>query len=52
MSVNKMPSGEVVVYRTGYGRRVPTTVAYRTRYVGKNLKYGGFSAPAVCTVSA
>ena len=30
----------------------PTTVAYRARYVGKTLKYGGFSDPAVCTVSA
>jgi len=29
----------------------PTTYAYRVRYVGKNLKYGPFSAPATCTVS-
>jgi len=29
----------------------PTTYAYRVRYIGKNLKYGPFSAPATCTVS-
>ena len=29
----------------------PTTFAYRARYVGKNLKFGPFGDPAVCTVS-
>jgi len=29
----------------------PTTYAYRARYVGNNLKYGPYSAPATCTVS-
>lgn len=28
-----------------------TTYAYRARYVGKNLKFGPFGDPAVCTVS-
>jgi hypothetical protein len=30
---------------------VPTTYAYRARYVGKNLQLGPFGDPAVCTVS-
>ncbi len=30
----------------------PVTIAYRGRYVGKNLKYGPFGDPVVCTVSA
>ena len=29
----------------------PTTYAYRARYVGRNLKFGTFCDPAVCTVS-
>jgi len=29
----------------------PTTYAYRARYVGKNLKFGPFGDPSVCTVS-
>ena len=29
----------------------PTTYAYRARYVGKNLKFGPFGDPAICTVS-
>ena len=29
----------------------PTTYAYRVRYIGKNLKFGPFGDPAVCTVS-
>ena len=29
----------------------PTTFAYRARYVGKNLKFGPFGDPVVCTVS-
>ena len=29
----------------------PTTYAYRARYVGKNVKFGPFGDPAVCTVS-
>ena len=29
----------------------PTTYAYRARYVGKNLKFGPYGDPAVCTVS-
>ena len=29
----------------------PTTIAYRARYVGKNLKLGPYSDPAVCTVT-
>jgi len=30
---------------------IPTTYAYRARYVGKNVKMGPFGDPAVCTVS-
>lgn len=30
---------------------VATTYAYRARYLGKNLKFGPFGDPAVCTVS-
>ena len=30
---------------------VATTYAYRARYVGKNLKFGPFGDPVVCTVS-
>jgi len=30
---------------------IPTTYAYRARYVGKKLKSGPFGAPATCTVS-
>ena len=29
----------------------PTTYAYRARYVGKNVKFGPFGDPVVCTVS-
>jgi len=29
----------------------PTTYAYRARYVGKNVKFGPYCDPAVCTVS-
>ena len=29
----------------------PVTFAYRARYVGKNLKYGPYGDPVVCTVS-
>ena len=29
----------------------PTTYAYRARYVGKNVKFGPFGDPAVCTIS-
>jgi len=28
----------------------PITYAYRSRYVGKNLKFGALGDPAVCTV--
>jgi len=30
---------------------VPTTYAFRARYVGKNLKFGVFCDPVVCTIS-
>ena len=30
---------------------IPTTYAYRARYVGKKLKYGPYGDPATCTVS-
>jgi len=30
---------------------IPTTYAYRARYVGKKLKFGPLSAPVTCTVS-
>lgn len=29
----------------------PVSMAYRARYVGKNLKLGPLGDPAVCTVS-
>lgn len=29
----------------------PTTVAYRGRYVGKNLKLGPYGDPVECTVT-
>ena len=29
----------------------PITYAYRTRYIGKNVKFGPFDDPVVCTVS-
>lgn len=29
----------------------PTTIAYRARYVGKNLKLGPYGDPAECTVT-
>ena len=29
----------------------PTTYAFRARYIGKNLKFGVFGDPVVCTIS-
>lgn len=29
----------------------PTTIAYRVRYIGKNLKLGPYGDPAECTVT-
>ena len=35
----------------GVNETTPVTFAYRARYVGKNLKYGPYGDPVVCTVS-